>query len=320
MSRCDTKISGHGGILEALSENNVKRVDTVLATALKAGKSVREILNCVLDAAKDLYHARGFTDKDYDHARLIRHVGGHKALWIASKAFGLPALSTTHAESCTPTVLPSAKRPTRVKILMNMRTMFPPETNSAPSRCGFSLQADDVAIRPAMTYVAATDLGYGGCREHLDGIDVRTSSLANILHLQKALHGDSPAAHYGSVATVAGLAAYRKTNYRLLSVMISASCKAETAVDFAEILENLLEAWWDKEKGPADSYRDIWTFCCDGASTFRGACFTKLMSTTFDKSRPALGNLLGQLKGFNQQCSPRAVVHCPDPKHLFKRE
>jgi hypothetical protein len=73
------------------SKNNVKRVDTVLATALKAGKSVREILNCALDVAKDLYHARDFIDKDYNLARLIRHVGGHKASWTASKAIGLPA-------------------------------------------------------------------------------------------------------------------------------------------------------------------------------------------------------------------------------------
>jgi hypothetical protein len=111
-----------------------------------------------------------------------------------------------------------------------------------------------VAIRPAMTYIVTTDSGYGGCREHLDSINVRTSSLINISRFQKALHGDSPSTHYGSVATLAGLAAYRKINYRLLNVMISASCKAETAVDFMKILENLHDAWWAKEEGPADSY------------------------------------------------------------------
>ena len=68
-------MSEHGRFLIALSELDVPRVRQLVATALKAGRSISYIVDKLFDAANGLYRPKGYDDKELDLSFLILKVG-----------------------------------------------------------------------------------------------------------------------------------------------------------------------------------------------------------------------------------------------------
>ncbi|KAH9844334.1 uncharacterized protein C8Q71DRAFT_698404, partial [Rhodofomes roseus] len=210
---------------------------------------------------------------------------------------------------------PSTGKPRSADFVYNIQTQFPRRTHNQSSRCGYSLSADGIAIERRMRWVKSIDSMVGACREHSAGLDMSMSSFDTVLEVARAMHSDTPTCHYGTDGTVFGMAPFRADNYHILPIGLSASCKAEKAEEFGDILDTSIDDW---SIHGSDEYGDLWTFSCDGATTFRGACYDRLMVREFDRSS-ALYRKLSTLKGLNLRCGKRDVVHAPDPKHLIKR-
>ena len=67
----EERMSEHGRFLIALSELDVPRVRQLVATALKAGRSISYIVDKLFDAANGLYRPKGYDDKELDLSFLV---------------------------------------------------------------------------------------------------------------------------------------------------------------------------------------------------------------------------------------------------------
>ena len=69
----------------------------------------------------------------------------------------------------------------------------------------------------------------------------------------------------------------------------------------------------------ASVYGPVWFVSTDGATVFRSACYEHFTTRKFDGP---LGALLSGLDGLNLSCGEDYIIHwhCPDTKHIFKRE
>ena len=83
----EERMSEHGRFLIALSELDVPRVRQLVATALKAGRSISYIVDKLFDAANGLYRPKGYDDKELDLSFLILKVGTAKLILMHAFAY-----------------------------------------------------------------------------------------------------------------------------------------------------------------------------------------------------------------------------------------
>ncbi|GJE88457.1 hypothetical protein PsYK624_045400 [Phanerochaete sordida] len=312
------KVKLHERLVAALATQDVPRLQRLLQVAMDQGRSIEDILKRIEDAVTAVYHVKSFSATEIDLARVMWHLAGDKGAYILHKALGFPSVTTIReqSQSTRPTIHPSPSTPTLEYITRNLLSMFPSNPTRRVCRCGQAIMFDGIAIRKCMR--RDDDHMVGACRECTAGMDLSMSCLENILSLARAVrrgdNGEDPLVHFGVEATVGAMGALRGIDYHAYPFSVSASCKAEKASEFKDYLELHLLAW---KMVCAETYGDIWIVGCDGASVFRGACFQLLMASTFSDDLRAM---LSPLRGLNLQCGPDDVVHCPDPKHLIKRE
>ena len=312
----EEKLKLHQQLVAAIATCNIPRLQRLLQVALSQGRSVEEILRRVESAVADVYHVKSFSTTEIDLARIMWHLAGDKGAYILHKALGLPSVTAIRRQSIRPSIRPSPSKPTLDYITRNLLSVFPPNPIHSPCRSGQVIMFDGIAIVKRMR--RDDDLMVGGCRECTSKMDLSMAFLENILALAKALRrsddGKEPLAHFGVEATVGAMGALSGVDYHGYPFSVSASCKAETASDFKEYLELHLHAW---KVTCAETYGDVWVVGCDGASVFRGACFLLLMNRVFNDE---LLTMFSPLRGMNLNCGPDGIVHCPDTKHVLKRE
>ncbi|EPS99538.1 hypothetical protein FOMPIDRAFT_28660, partial [Fomitopsis schrenkii] len=303
-------------LVKAIATDDVKQVHYLIRIALKQHCGPNEILERFFKAVEHVYHARGHSEADVQFAKLIQYYAGRNGLFAANKHLGIPSSSALYRLSKTPCIWPSPGKPTSAERIHNIHNYFPSGQQGSPrQRCGHILAGDGLAVDPRMRWFKTRNIIIGGCREHFGDLDATMSCWDSVLKFVHALLGDSPQCHFGSEATVFGIAPLRDENYHILPISLSASCKAEKATEFGDILISTLDDW---AACAAEDWGDIWAFSCDGASTFRGACYEHLMSHEFDKAS-LLYRKLSVLRGLNLRCGKRHIIHAPDPKHLLKR-
>ncbi|KAH9910636.1 uncharacterized protein B0H18DRAFT_1176982 [Fomitopsis serialis] len=315
LNRTVQKLNDWKRLVKAIATHDVKNVHHLVRIALKQNCGPREIVERFFKALDHVYHARGQSEDDIDLAKLIEHYAGRNGLFAAQKHLGLPSSSSLHRLAKTPPVQPSSGKLRPAELTRNIHARFPPGAPHSRAKCGYSLSADGIAIERRMRWVKSIDCMVGACREHCSGLDMSMSNFSCVLEVAEAMHGDSPTCHYGSDATVFGMAPFRGDNYHIVPIAVSASCKAEKAEEFGDMIDMSIDEW---DTHAAEDWGNMWTFSCDGASTFRGACYNRLMVREFDRSG-ALYRKLSHLKGLNLSCGKSDVVHAPDPKHLIKR-
>ncbi len=69
------RMDQHERMLMALGELDVPRVRQLVAVALRAGRGIGYITDQLHCAADGLYHAKGYTEGDFDLSYLILKVG-----------------------------------------------------------------------------------------------------------------------------------------------------------------------------------------------------------------------------------------------------
>lgn len=299
-------------ILTMVAHADVQRFPRLIAVAQAEGLSPSAILERVEDAVARVYSVKSYTETEIDLARLVWHLAGEKGAYILHKALGMPCVTTLRTEKSCLSISPCTGKPVLPDLAHNLTRVFPPMPTTKPALRGHVIMCDGLANDKRLRRDPATGHVTGTCRECVEGLDLSLATLDAVIALRQAMQGGDPRCHFGSEATVFAIAAFCKERYHALPILVSASCKRETANEFAELLELSLLSWKLYCK---DSHGEIWVVGCDGASVFRGACFISLMCHTFSGE---LYRKLSPLRGLNLKCGLDNVVHCPDPKHVFK--
>ena len=141
------------------------------------------------------------------------------------------------------------------------------------------------------------------------------SDIPTILKLAEATLGENPTCHFGREATVAVVAALREDQYHPLPIMVSATCKSETADQFAVIVQMHID---QRKLYGAATHGPLWHVSTDGDATFRGALHIVLMR--YDLAPGPLRAILGPLEGLNLRTGDDDIVINLDHRHLVKRE
>ncbi|KAH7918504.1 hypothetical protein BV22DRAFT_1024504 [Leucogyrophana mollusca] len=175
---------------------------------------------------------------------------------------------------------------------------------------------DEVAINEEAYYDKCRNSIGGLCRDHSGCIDLKATDYDSILHASESVHGDNPPCHYGREATVTVIAAFSQTKYSPLPVLVSPTCKSETA-DSAEVLiQQLLDCWHQHPDGKA-RFGPVWCFSTDGDATRRLACYNLFMGQKLGFSSSLYPDL-SRLPGSNLQTGVYEITMDFDPKHLVK--
>ncbi|KAI0056200.1 hypothetical protein BV25DRAFT_1762086, partial [Artomyces pyxidatus] len=170
---------------------------------------------------------------------------------------------------------------------------------------GYSLMIDGIAICQRARWWKRSNEIVGLCREHAVRADLGMADLPSVLKVVETVHGKNPTCHYGREATVAAVAPFGADNYHPTPILLSVTCKSETAPEFAVIVRLLIDGW---ATHGAHTLGELWFVSTDGDSTFRGALYSVLMDRELDNS---LYLALTQLEGLNLRCGPRNIVMAP---------
>ena len=305
-------------LLKILASSDVKRLKCVLGVALKRGCSVSTIIIRVEQAINGLYTARGnYSERELDIAFLVKSLGGPKLLYALCRSHGLPAYRTISNHRAIPHLTPSGSIPTVDEISSNISSFFCPEQRPQLPRCGHSLLIDGVAVDERGCYDRETNEVVGFCREHSPGVDRRVTGMVAVEFLADLVHGQEPALHFGSEASVVAVAAHRKDNYQAIPLVVSTKCGTETGEGCANWLMRVISAWESNEYG-AGYNGPIWSVASDGEASLRNSRFQLCMDREIQMSSP-LGSKLSRLAGMNLRTGPGDITMTADYKHAFKR-
>lgn len=305
-----------------ISEYDVPGLRRLLAVALRNHKSPHTIFERLQECLAGMYSPHGdFNQRDYDIAFIAKALGGPRLLFALQHAFGIPSVTTTTRNHHVPEIHPCVGTPCATEIKQLLDTLMHPDVRSPPStetirRIGRVLMMDGVAIEEVCRYERWRDVILGICREHGGRVPLFATDYEAIQAIEKALErGDC---HIGKDATVVAIASLTDPDdYLPIPVLVSASCKQETADELAHWISVFLEVWRDHPYGEA-LHGPIVTIASDGESTFRAARFKLAMSETIDASTPA-GRTIHKLQGLSKKTGPRGLLGTCDPKHIFKR-
>lgn len=298
---------------------DVPRIKQLIQQCVKRGASLRAIVDKMREAAEGLYHPRGYDTQEAEMAYLAKALGGPRLLFMLNHSLaGLPSARTIRKHMKVPELRPSIAKPSTEEVCANISAFCSPLAIPEPlPTSGHTLVIDGIASERKAAYDEISGQVVGLCREHALQLDLRVTSIDAVTQVAAAVHGDEPIVHYGSEATVAAMAPFRKEHYTVIPLMVSATCKTETAENLAEHILMILKSWHEHEDGER-RHGPCWSVGTDGDAKFRAAKFRALMSHTVDPASP-LYTKLSPLRGLNLRVGPYDVTADADPKHIFKR-
>ncbi|KAF4590061.1 hypothetical protein EYR38_009359 [Pleurotus pulmonarius] len=308
-------VTDHKRLLSAIATEDVNRMKHLVASGIRNRMSAKAILSNISNTIINLRTVKQYGQTDLDIAMLIRHYGGRKCLFAMSKALGLPSLSTLNRSAHRSLILPCTGDTKLPLLLANLEASFPVDISPVPAPSGYCLQIDGVAIRRNVRWIRQLDSIGGLCREHVEELDISMRTHDTTIRTWEAVHGEEPSCHYGSEATVAVFGAFNGTDYEPRPVLVSATCKAEKAPEFARLVRLLDEAW---NRSASGVYGPLWCISTDGASTMRLGCHQVCTPNDLDPT-DVLFDHLGGLPGLNLACGPKNITYSSDPKHCIKR-
>ncbi|TDL20789.1 hypothetical protein BD410DRAFT_870927 [Rickenella mellea] len=229
---------------------------------------------------------------------------------------GLPSLGAIKRRSHYCQIRPSVAAIKAEDIDFNIKSLFGVETNSTHCAVrGHSILIDEVSLDERARYLKFNNKIVGLCREHGRLLDLTCTDLDSMRSVATAV--ETGLCHFGKEATVAAIAAFSPDRYQAFPVIVSPTCKTETAVDQAKFIQLLIASWKSSAHGE-NKHGPIWSVASDGDATRRLACHTLFMQESLHPDNP-LHETLSRLPGLNLQTGKNDVTMDSDPKHLKKR-
>jgi hypothetical protein len=301
---------------DAILSNSSARVDQLIRVYSNRKVSRSAITDAILKASAGLLKVYSYTQSEIDMATVLLRTGGRKLLFAANHGLNLPSIHTVRSRSQITHLLPSLHLPTSLELFHNITEVFG-KTRIPSLQCGHSVLIDEIALEERPTFIKWLNSIGGLCREDTSQVDLRITNVPGLRALSEALFGPTPTIHLAKEATVAGIAAFRGTNYEVMPIMVSGTCKKEGVNECVKLIETILDAWRLSPDGEA-KHGPIWSFASDGDGVRRAAFHIVFMKETLSPKDPLFAHL-GSLIGFNKQTGKHYITAEFDPKHLCKR-
>ena len=318
------RINDHQRVTMLLATKDIRSLRRLLAVSLRKGASPSAILNQLQRSIDGKYNPRTqFSERDFAIGFLAKSLGGPRLLYALSKGDKYPSVATVAQKYHIPRILPSVSVPTQQEISDNIKMFFgssgklePKSVSSMQLRPGHILMIDGIALNEVCRYDADRNRILGLCREHSHTVNTHVLDLDTVHAVEKAVH-ETKTCCYGKDGTVLAIGPYANVeHYTPVPIVVSPSCKKETAQQLVRWIKIVLNEWKANPDGEA-KHGPIWTIGSDGESSFRRMRMSLCMTRTVDPNS-ALGYILATLSGLNQQTGDNDTVGTCDPKHVIK--
>ena len=298
--RLGKTLSYHKRFMILLSENNIPRLNQLVAVALRNRRSITYITEKVMQAIDGLYLARPSED-DKDLAYLILKLGGPSLLTMCFKSNKLPSVSTANRVAKTMKGL-------KCSVKMSVEDCFKANIDLSNATHAASLKADETVLTPRLRYDSKTDKVVGTCYQHSrdqvlqfstyeEAKSLKSSIMQGVVHIPKDL-------------LVVGLNSMCD-NAALQIVLAWPSCQKNDLTGTIEIYGGISKLYY------STTGKKIMNFCSDGDSVRRLA-FNELTNNVLEQSTP-LGEMIYQMEFLDKNVGLFDETVSFDPKHLVKR-
>lgn len=308
--------------MRALIENDVPGIQQLIKTTFTHGGSLDKILERIMQSASGVLKTRKYSEGQTAMATLLYRLGGRDLVFSGNKALHLPSITTTRGKFKR-TILHAqlGRCGTKEIATQNIAACFAIDPNQpVEPPCGWSISLDEINLDERAVFMKEENCVGGLCREHTIFDDLTIVDFDQLQALSYRVHpidGSVASAHYGKEATVVGIAPFRSANYDIKPILISATCKSDTAADSVLLLEAIVDAWMNSPngapiRGPVDS------IASDGDAIRRLAFY---MLYTKQELQPGtdLWNILSELIGLNLFTGAFDITMDFDLKHIVKR-
>ncbi|KAH9990725.1 hypothetical protein BJV77DRAFT_1060936 [Russula vinacea] len=283
----------HKQILLAISSQRIPRIDHVLCVGFRHGAGIHSMLELIKRAAQGTYHLKGFDEEDDLQALLFLRLSGTRVADIAHRIFGTPLVSTIWTHTTVPQIIASPSFPTRYEIEHNIATSFKGLLDILGVPVQKMMHAvimfDELLTEKRPRWDDKLNKILGVCHEHGRGTSLELMSKEDLETLWEEL-----------VCEKIHLAHEVHVNLQLYSahpILISGSCKCETAKDHTVLIQAVVDATNHK--------KDI-------------ALARLIYVAPLAPSSPIYDHLV-HLELFDLFVGPDDITADKDYKHVFKR-
>ncbi|EJD42455.1 hypothetical protein AURDEDRAFT_67609, partial [Auricularia subglabra TFB-10046 SS5] len=304
----------HKKFMMAIGSGEVPRLHALVRTALRCKAGIARIVALVDTAGKRVYKPKGYSEEEKLRGILFLRMGGARVAELAHRTCGLPGVSTLRHSSLTQPLRPSPSAPRGDEVEYNISVSFPESSEPRDETLGV-LMFDELKVTDAARWCPTTNKILGFCREHSKGYTMDFATMKEVDLLCDGLNKND--IHLASEATVAAIGKLcgNAREYSARPVLISGTCKKETGVEQATVIQTVLDAC--NRQRTRTGCRII-SVASDGESR-RGLAFEQLfLKCTISPSSPIYEMLAG-LRLFNLQTGVHGITMDKDWKHVMKR-
>ncbi|EJD45187.1 hypothetical protein AURDEDRAFT_44253, partial [Auricularia subglabra TFB-10046 SS5] len=313
-ARC---LDEHKKFVMAVASNRVPRLDTLVRTALRRKTGIHRIVALIDAAVQGVYNAKGYEEQDILRGILFLRFGGERGAQLAYRTCGTPSPSTLRRSVHTRPLRPSPGVPRKAEVLHNISVSFPEPEGAPSSIVHYVLMLDELKITDCCRWDPQTNKILGLCREHVPSSHVTLDfeSTKEVELICDALNEKK--VHFASEATVAALGALTDDSHRYSArpILISGTCKRETADKHAELIDMLVDACASEH---ARIGGRVISVASDGESRRGRALELNFLKHPISPTSP-LFELVGNLPLFNILVGKANISLDKDYKHVFKR-
>ncbi|KAJ7598326.1 hypothetical protein C8J56DRAFT_1091577 [Mycena floridula] len=303
-----------------LADGGYERVDRIVRAAMSRRLGIHSLQASYDRAAAGLYHPKNYTEKDDMRQLLNWRIGGTQMAEIAHRTgAALPGLSTIRGRSTVPIIIPSHSKPKPEEVTENVVSCFTGMDevigNQKTRVVHQVLMFDEIATERRPRWDSKTNKFLGVCREHGHKTALEFRNEKDLETLFDDL--EKQQAHLASEATVGaiGMLGLDTRVYAARPVLVSGTCKIETAEEHVKVLETTLNAV--NSQKPLTKLRTI-SIASDGEAK-RGKALVQLTFKRMLSPDSNIYGLLSSLVFMDLHVGDDDLTSDKDYKHIPKR-
>ena len=303
--------------MDLVGTQDVPALHRIFKNGKIRGWSIEKLLDKIRLAVDGTYHAKNFSDLEFDLATTIYELGGGAALYALQKSpFSFPSRTTILEHRQNFKLCITVGEVKMSDILANIKTMFK-DVSPGHQKVPITLSLDEVATDGRLCYLPETDEIAGLCEHAVTGVPSfkMGKDLTTVRTVTKAVHEDK--IHIGKELLVAAFARNAETNYGAKPVLLMPTCKKGSFHDSALIIEKCRQAWKLSPYGET-LHGPLSSLGSDGCPKRRPALYLHCMVRELTPVDP-LFKYLGDLPGLNLWTGPGGMTQDLDYKHDMKR-
>ncbi|KAI9430083.1 hypothetical protein H4582DRAFT_2064198 [Lactarius indigo] len=322
-----TALDDHKQWIMAIASGRVDRVASLVQAGLKHRTGIKTLIQQYERAAEKLYQPKGYSNEDLMRSIVMLRLGGARVAEFAHRSLSLPSISTIRHNTVLRPLIMSPSVPAVSEIEENIISCHSGLAgigdNLDSGACSGRLvhqviMLDELAIEQRVRWDDSTNKFLGICREHGHNIPLEFTSERELDILCDAI--DDNRVHLACEATVAGIGALSELprEYAVRPIMFSGTCKRETGLHHARVIQSILNAVGNTNVRKDHVYRTV-CIASDGEAKRGDALVILTMNSQLSASSPIYGQLFS-LKLMNYLVGPDDLTADKDFKHVFKRQ